>query len=140
MRRWSTLLLVTVLSACAPAQASLGADDTQPAASSRTIVVAPGTSARVDGTPLSITLEAIVDDSRCAEGVTCIWAGDVGARISIGADRATPEEATLHLMVAPHDVTHGDVRITLVSVTPYPKADQKIDPESYRATFRIDAK
>lgn len=134
------MMVVGMLGACAPARASVGAAGDQPAGSAKTIVVANGQSARVEDTPLSITLEAIIDDSRCPEGVTCIWAGDVSARIRVDDGTHAPETATLSLNQPNGDTVHGDHRVTLTAVTPFPKADQKIDPRTYRATFRIDTK
>jgi len=103
-----------------------------------TIVLAIGQSARIEGTPLSIALEAIENDSRCPEGVQCVWAGDVSARIRIEGN-GNAQTVALNLNRNSTNIVHGDHRITLTAVTPTPKATEKIDPKSYRASFRIES-
>ncbi len=139
-RRVVTLIFAWVMSACAPADAIVAPDQPSKAAPSQGIVLTLGQPTRVDGTSLTITLHAVDDDSRCPEGVTCIWAGDVAARIRIDDGREPSREVALHLNTADREVAHGDYRVTLVAVTPYPKADEKIEPKSYRATVRVETR
>jgi len=137
-RRFAVVILTSAIGACAPVRADVAPDQAPTGTSSRDIVLTPGRPVRVDGTRLAVTLHAIVDDSRCPEGVTCIWAGDVSARIGIDDGEGSAREVTLHLNTSERDIVHGDLRLTLMSVTPYPKADEKIAPESYRATMRVE--
>lgn len=128
------LLVLPVLCGCAPARATTAALQEQ---SPRQIVLALEQSSRIDGTTLSITFEDVVADSRCPRGVTCVWAGDVAVRIRIDDGNVPAHVATLHLNTRENETVSGDRRITLIAVTPYPDADQKIDPATYRAAFRV---
>ena len=42
-----------------------------------------------------LKLEKIFDDSRCPQGVTCIWAGEVSAIVKVYKDKKLIEEKTL---------------------------------------------
>ena len=42
-----------------------------------------------------LVLKAISTDSRCPEGVTCIWAGEVTAVVSVYKDSKLIEDTTL---------------------------------------------
>lgn len=134
MPRLLALIALPVLCACAPALATPAAPQ---APDSQQIVLAPKESARIDGTSLSITLEEVVDDSRCPTDVTCVWAGDVAVHIRVDDGKAPAHVATLRLNTGEKETVHGDRRITLTAVNPYPESTRKIDPASYRATFSV---
>ncbi|MDO8521450.1 MAG: hypothetical protein Q7S52_05010 [bacterium] len=82
---------------------------------------------------LSITLVRVADDSRCAEDVTCIWAGTLHAELEI-VTSAGKSKKTLELGQM---TTIDGVNITLLSATPYPKSDTTIAPGDYRLTLSI---
>jgi hypothetical protein len=102
------------------------------------VVLAPGSPARVASTPLTITLERVGEDSRCPEGVNCVWAGDVEVTLRIEGGTARPTVATLHLHASPRNVAHGEYKVTLVGVAPAPKEGVRTKPEEYRATVRVE--
>jgi hypothetical protein len=87
-----------------------------------------GESARVE--LLSATTEKVLEDSRCAKGVQCVWAGRVvlSTRIS-GAGWHETVPLTLGEPYTTHRTT-----ITLVSVTPEKRAGE-IAQKRYRFTF-----
>lgn len=126
------LPLLLTLTACAHAASQPSA----PAATQR-VVLAPATPTRVADTSLTLTLLAVTDDSRCPENVTCIWAGDVTVQLRLDEARGATREATLQLNRGEHDVTHAGVRVQLVSVAPHPKAEQPIDPATYRVSLDV---
>jgi hypothetical protein len=128
------LIVLPGLWACAPARATTA---THQEPLSQEIVLALRQSAPVGGTSLSITLEDVVDDSRCPKDVTCVWAGDVAVRVRIDGGKAPAHVATLHLNTREKETVYDDRRVTLVAVTPYPESTQKIDPAAYRATVRV---
>ena len=103
------------------------------------VVLAIGASKRVPDTNLTVKFEAVVADSRCPTGTTCVWAGDTAVKIQMTAPKTTPASAVLHtnLRTAP-PVVHDGWRIKLIGVTPAPTADGPPRPEDYRITLLID--
>ena len=76
--------------------------------------------AKSDG--LTITFEAVTGDSRCPEGVECVWAGEAHVRLVIDGLADT-------LLVADAEQTpeagirRDDVMIRAVALTPYPGSE-----------------
>lgn len=56
----------------------------------RNITIEEGKTFRVPDTDLIITFKKITADSRCPEGVQCIWAGAATAEIEIGEEKSKP--------------------------------------------------
>ncbi|MFV5697085.1 hypothetical protein ACM55H_01835 [Flavobacterium sp. ZT3R17] len=46
-------------------------------------------------TGYQLVLKAIISDSRCPEGVTCVWAGEASAVISVYKDSKLVEDKTI---------------------------------------------
>lgn len=74
-----------------------------------------------------LRLKAVIDDSRCPEGVTCIWAGEVSATIEVYKDKKLVEEknitftATNRLENIKWFEKYLSKKIKGIGVMPYPK-------------------
>jgi hypothetical protein len=87
-------------------------------------------------TGLALTFEAVVEDSRCPAGATCVWEGDAIVRIRIDGAGVKPSIYTLHLHGrGAREIVHGDVRIHLLSLAPLPTSDGPPRAGDYRATL-----
>jgi len=87
-----------------------------------------------------LVLKAIVADSRCPEGVTCIWAGEVSAVVSLYKDSKWIEDTTFVFSMTNEEgnrkwfskyLPEKQKKIKSIGVVPYPKEGSKIDPEEY---------
>ena len=87
-----------------------------------------------------LVLKAISNDSRCPEGVTCIWAGEVTAVVSVYKDSKLIEDSTLVFSMKNEEdnkkwlasyLSDKQKKIKSISVLPYPKEGSKINPEEY---------
>lgn len=82
---------------------------------------------------LSVTLNNIVNDSRCPVDAQCIWAGMLVAEITL-AEAGASETVELQ---------QDDVRewrgysVTMVSAEPIPRSDVERKPEDYFLTFMV---
>jgi hypothetical protein len=90
-----------------------------------------GQTVRVDGP--RVTPLAVIEDSRCPTGVTCVWAGrlKISARIDLGSGSQT-RELTLG---EPQQIADGSLE--LAEATPHPTRDKAIEPGDYRFGFRF---
>lgn len=82
-----------------------------------------------------VTPLAVLEDSRCPQGVQCVWAGQVriNARVELkGGDSQRELELTLG-----KPVQIADGSLELVEVEPDAVANQTIYPEEYRFGFRF---
>ena len=87
-----------------------------------------------------LVLKAISNDSRCPEGVTCIWAGEVTAVVSVYKNSKLIEDSTLVFSMKneednkkwlPTYLSEKQKKIKSIRVLPYPKEGKKIKPEEY---------
>jgi len=87
-----------------------------------------------------LVLKAVVSDSRCPEGVTCIWAGEVSAVVSVYKNSKLIEDTTLVFSMKNEEdnkkwfskyLPEKQKKIKSIGVVPYPKEGSKIDPEDY---------
>lgn len=81
----------------------------------------------------SITLLEVTDESRCPEGVTCIWAGTLKAKIL----SVTGVVKSTEIIELGKSLTTEAETITFLSATPYPKQGKSILPTDYRLTFEV---
>lgn len=104
-------------------------------------VLAPGQSHYVPVSDLTLTFEAVLEDSRCPAGVSCIWAGDAQVRLRVASKDTQPASYTLHTNDRfEREVLHGETRVRLVALTPEPTRDGPPKPDQYRATLEIQRK
>ncbi|MHB1330849.1 MAG: hypothetical protein ACYCY6_02685, partial [Minisyncoccota bacterium] len=82
---------------------------------------------------VELTPTALIEDSRCAEGVQCVWAGTVRVKVEIKSGLGIANE-TFELN---KPITTEAEEITLVSVTPAPKQGESLTPEDYHFNFNV---
>ncbi|HMK06882.1 MAG TPA: hypothetical protein VK476_05085 [Flavobacterium sp.] len=87
-----------------------------------------------------LILKEVVSDSRCPEGVTCVWAGEVKVAVSLydGKKLIQDEIITLSPMHKKEAfdwfakyLPEEKRKIKSITVLPYPKQDVKINPKDY---------
>lgn len=87
-----------------------------------------------------VLLKEVVSDSRCPEGVTCIWAGEVSAVVSVYKDSKWIEDMTLVFSMKNEEdnkkwfskyLPEKQKKIKSIGVVPYPKEGSKINLEEY---------
>ena len=82
-----------------------------------------------------LRLKNILEDSRCPEGVTCVWAGEVTVAVEFYKDKKLVEEKTLVFNSKTAEANkewfqkYYSKNIKSVSVLPYPKEGVVVKPE-----------
>jgi hypothetical protein len=126
------------LAACAGMGSSTGTSGPPP---SKDVVVgsdfdlAPGQSARVDGSALTISFKEVTEDSRCPLGVMCIWAGNAAVSLTVTDGAGAKNQVVLNTTLTPQAVRIAGYEISLVGLQPIRKQDATIPPASYVATL-----
>ena len=80
----------------------------------------------VRATPLEV-----VEDSRCAVDVRCVWAGRIIVRTQFDGDEW---KETSDLALGASHLTHG-TSVALLAATPEPRSDRRIEPQDYRFIY-----
>ncbi|HEV2879937.1 MAG TPA: hypothetical protein VGX24_01420 [Pyrinomonadaceae bacterium] len=133
-----TLCVAALLFVCAPhAVRARGMRDGR---AGQTVKVRVGREANVAAHRLKIRFVAVREDSRCPEGVQCIWAGN--ARVQLKLSGAGNRAATVELNTTtePREIAYANYTIKLTSLAPRPAQDRKPNARDYVATFVVSKK
>lgn len=100
------------------------------------ITLRTGDSGVLRGEDFSIRLLEVFDESRCPEGVMCLWAGEVKLKFAVEAGAITDTLVTAFPSEGSRAIS-GGYTLTITDVTPYPKEGKTIKPKDYRARLII---
>lgn len=89
------------------------------------------------GSKLKIKFLSLVEDSRCPEGVNCVWAGNARIKVKVTSPRGITKIFDMNTNLGPKGDTLDGYAINLESLTPVPKANVKLNKNAYTATFTI---
>lgn len=77
-----------------------------------------------------------VGDSRCAEGVVCVWSGEVTVKGEL-TERGQKQTFEIHSIVNQQNVQPEGFTVQIVDVKPYPKYGVETKPEDIIVTLLI---
>lgn len=92
-----------------------------------------------------VVLVKVLNDSRCPEGVQCVWAGEVTIEVAVYDNKKLSEQTQFTLNAQSADevkewfVAHlpkSNEKLKAVSVAPYPKEGVTIQPEEYKIVLK----
>ena len=96
-----------------------------------------GQTAILEAVGLTVSFTAVTEDSRCPQGVDCIWAGNADVKIRVSSNQAGSASLELKTELEPKEQRFGLYRVRLVMLRPYPKKDTPIRQRDYVATFVV---
>lgn len=103
------------------------------------LIIKKGQTQQIEGSNYSISLDSVINDSRCAIEVECIWAGDAIAEFKLlSGNRFEPFELHSNQSLT-NDTTINEIKIDLLDITPYPSTQNPINKDNYEAKVRITA-
>lgn len=92
-----------------------------------------GEQASLENGKLLITFKEVLEDSRCPEGVTCVWAGNAQIVLILN-----DIEATLNTYLEQQQRNVTGYHIKLKSLIPYPVYEEVIEKETYVASLVVE--
>lgn len=98
-----------------------------------------GQELKLEDADLQVKFVAVSQDSRCPANVNCIWAGQADVVLNVKHNNCT-SALTLSLpknTQASDEGKVGGFRLRLVKLDPYPRTEQKISPNDYRASLIV---
>lgn len=103
-----------------------------------TVKVKVGKQKRESKSRLTIKFLSVVEDSRCAEGTQCIWAGNARIKVSVEGGEGGKEVFEINTTSGgPLGAKYESYAITLTALTPSPKANVRLNRNAYTATFSV---
>ena len=107
------------------------------AQTNRQISVRVGKQKKDTRSKLTVKFISLVEDSRCPEGTNCVWAGNATIKVAVfeGGQEVKTFEANTN--IGAQGETYGAYAVKLVSLTPSPKENVRLNRNAYTATFSI---
>ncbi len=86
-----------------------------------------------------ISLDSVLNDSRCPKGAACVWAGNARVRFIYSNNTNDLKFIlnTLGSLYFPKDTLIDGFRIKLIDLYPYPEIGKIIRQRDYKAELRI---
>ena len=134
----SSALLTVGAMACGNPTESDQVPESSLLAAPREIVLEYGDDVRLDGSPLRLSFGEVREDSRCPVDVTCVWAGNGKVAIGVAVGMGPTHELILNTTLEPRSVVWGEIRITLLELTPAPQAGIPIRQEDYAVRLGLE--
>ncbi len=85
-----------------------------------------------------LVLKKVINDSRCPEGVNCIWAGECEIQVEIYKNQKLVSKQNILLSPKLYKENilwfskyYPKLKITEINVLPYPKSEVIIDPKDF---------
>ncbi|MEN8614944.1 hypothetical protein ABFB09_06665 [Dehalogenimonas sp. THU2] len=124
------LLSITILTGCST--------DIPVYSLNQKFTLSPGKSAVIESEDMTITFDKVLNDSRCPESVTCIWAGQVQVLVTIELD-GRKETLTLTQSGLTGDPASQlyEKYVLEFNISPYPQTEQTIRVADYRLEITV---
>ena len=101
-----------------------------------TFVLRVGQEVNLQGEGLRILFEAVTEDSRCPQNVTCVWEGNGQVRLRVSSSNEVAR-IDLNTTVPQRADTVFNYQIALEKLDPYPIESGRIPADEYRAHLRV---
>jgi hypothetical protein len=107
------------------------------AAPGEQFTLAIGQTVSITGENLTVRFTEVISDSRCPQGVTCIWAGEASAVVNITDSESTSGKVLIQSGGSGNSqADYKAYRITF-DIQPYPQAGKKTEKRDYRLLLTI---
>lgn len=100
------------------------------------ISVRVGKQTKASRSKLTVKFVELVEDSRCAEGTNCVWAGNATIKVTVSKDGAS-ETFEMNTNLGAKGNVFAGYAINLTSLTPTPKSNVRLNRNAYTATFSV---
>lgn len=101
------------------------------------VKVLVGKQKKASRSKLIIKFDSLVEDSRCAEGTNCVWAGNAKIKVTIKQGDDPSETFEMNTNLGAKGASYGPYAVNLISLTPIPAANVRLNRNAYTATFSI---
>jgi hypothetical protein len=89
------------------------------------------------GLGMAIQFQDVLQDSRCPEGASCIWAGNARVALTVKRTSRRPVSIELNTNADPKSAEIGNYSIELVHLRPTRRVNEKLDKRTYTVTLRV---
>ena len=101
----------------------------------REIQIKLGESVTLEGGTLTIKFISLAGDSRCPQGVLCVWRGNAEVILDV-----SNTEISLNTALEPNERAVGQYTVQLRDVIPYPQAGEQYKSQNYSIKIVVSKK
>jgi hypothetical protein len=102
--------------------------------------LAIGQSARITSEGMEVNFIEVIADSRCPQGVQCIWAGEASSVLEITRSGSTYQKVLTQPSLTEPPQTDFFEYIITFNLKPYPKAGEEIKDKDYLLELKMEKK
>ena len=121
---------LALLAACAPATDEPSGPSPSVAVVGDTAFLELPMGRSADNGEISVTFDAVTEDSRCPSDVQCVWAGNGGVRLTLAGGEET-DVVIVNSTVSPREISFRGYSIGYRELAPYPTSTERPDPAAY---------
>jgi hypothetical protein len=92
----------------------------------------------IDNKNLTVKFVSVLEDSRCAEGANCIWAGNAKVELKLKKKNGAWKTFELNTNLEKQEIEFGGYLVKITELTPTPKENVRINRNGYVATFSVN--
>lgn len=118
-------------------EVAVSSDQPLVASTDQPVRLAVGESVTLSDSPWVLGFEGVESDSRCPRDVQCVWQGDAVVKLWLQEGSGERQDFELHTTQEPKEIQHGDLRVRLEQLEPYPESTSTIAADAYLATVRV---
>ncbi len=138
-RARETAALLVMMLALAASGVSAAASGVAPASRTRSFDIRPGQTVSLRESGLRVTLLSVAEDSRCPEGVECVWAGNVRVVLRLAAGSARARRFNLNTATRPPEINYRGRVLKILQVRPPKVEGRRIRPRDYRVKLEVSS-
>ena len=86
---------------------------------------------------LNIRFVSVIEDSRCPQGVQCVWQGNAKASFQLSGFKRKASTVRLNTAIEPKEAEYSGYKVKLVKITPEPKTGERLSARRYQATLVV---
>lgn len=132
--------LFVLMTAAAPPVVAERASDDRTAALGQEFEIKIGENIWIANELLKIKFQSVAEDSRCPEGVACVWQGNGKVVLHVMKARRRPMVMMLNTTLKPKEALYRGYEVKLVRLDPQRKKNVRIRQRDYVATLIITRK
>jgi hypothetical protein len=96
-----------------------------------------GEVAEVSDAGIKISLNGVLEDSRCPTGVQCAWAGNGRVSVKLSKGKGEPVSVELNTYAGPKSSRFEGYDVRLMRLDPYPKDGAQTRKDAYVVTLMV---
>jgi hypothetical protein len=96
-----------------------------------------GEVAEVSDAGIKVSLNGVLEDSRCPTGVQCVWAGNGKVSLKLIKGKGEPVSVELNTYAGPKSHKFEGYDVRLMALDPYPKDGAQTSKDAYVVTLMV---